>query len=209
MGVLTTQIRPMAFDDMAEVAALEREQPRPWSEKVFTDELSQDNRTYLVVGDPIVAYGGIMVIGDEAHVTNLFVARERRRQGLVSCPVGPLAITANNFRFWQGRRTKSHLTIRRGRGRSQGRKWPLKYTHDLPDRTLGRQLMVALTEAGIDSGARHLSLEVRASKRAARSFYASLGLAPVGVSPGYYGDDDALIMWVHDIDDSAHLESVL
>jgi hypothetical protein len=25
-------------------------------------------------------------------------------------------------------------------------------------------------------------------------------MAPVGVRPGYYGDDDALIMWAHDID---------
>ncbi|HZD22686.1 MAG TPA: hypothetical protein VE569_04700, partial [Acidimicrobiia bacterium] len=31
---------------------------------------------------------------------------------------------------------QSHWAVRRERGRSQGRKGPLKYEHDLPDRTL-------------------------------------------------------------------------
>jgi hypothetical protein len=29
-------------------------------------------------------------------------------------------------------------------------------------------------------------------------------MAPVGVRKGYYGDDDALILWVHDIDSSLY-----
>jgi hypothetical protein len=30
--------------------------------------------------------------------------------------------------------------------------------------------------------------------------YAHFGLAPVGLRKGYYGDDDALILWAHEID---------
>jgi hypothetical protein len=35
-----------------------------------------------------------------------------------------------------------------------------------------------------------------------------MGLAPVGVRPGYYGDDDALIMWAHDIGTPEFLENL-
>jgi hypothetical protein len=38
--------------------------------------------------------------------------------------------------------------------------------------------------------------------------YAALGLAPVGIRRRYYGDDDALIMWAHDIDRPDYLESL-
>ncbi len=41
-----------------------------------------------------------------------------------------------------------------------------------------------------------------------RTLYSRLGLAPVGVRPRYYGDDDALILWAHDIDDPGYLESL-
>ena len=54
--------------------------------------------------------------------------------------------------------------------------------------------------------ARHLTLEVRSQNEAARALYAGLGLAPVGVRQGYYGDDDALILWAHDIDGDEYRE---
>jgi ribosomal-protein-alanine N-acetyltransferase len=66
--------------------------------------------------------------------------------------------------------------------------------------------MLALIESAIASGARHLTLEVRKENEAARALYSRLGLAPVGVRPRYYGDDDALILWVHDIDRPEYLE---
>jgi ribosomal-protein-alanine N-acetyltransferase len=43
-------------------------------------------------------------------------------------------------------------------------------------------------------------LEVRVSNRAAQALYQRFGMAPVGVRKAYYQDEDALIMWVHDID---------
>ncbi len=66
--------------------------------------------------------------------------------------------------------------------------------------------MIGLIEAAIEEGARHLTLEVRSENEAARSLYSGLGLAPVGVRPGYYDDDDALIMWAHDIDSAEYAE---
>ena len=65
---------------------------------------------------------------------------------------------------------------------------------------IGFELMRSLIEAAVEAGARHLTLEVRSRNEAARALYARVGLAPVGVRQGYYGDDDALILWAHDID---------
>jgi ribosomal-protein-alanine N-acetyltransferase len=64
----------------------------------------------------------------------------------------------------------------------------------------GTSLMVALVEAALEMGAVNITLEVREGNEAARRLYRRFGLAPVGLRKGYYGDDDALIMWAHDID---------
>jgi len=75
-------------------------------------------------------------------------------------------------------------------------------------RGIGFELMKSLIEAAVDAGARHLTLEVRARNEAARALYARLRLAPVGIRKGYYGDDDALILWAHDIDGEGYWEKL-
>ena len=148
MGVGVITIREFEPEDVAAALALEEvSQPQPWSEAVFNEELSAENRTYLVAEDgAICGYGGVMLVGDEARITNILVAAGHRGQGI------------------------------------------------------GRRLMIGLIESAIAEGAHHLTLEVRSENEAARSLYSGLGLAPVGVRTGYYDDDDALIMWAHDID---------
>ncbi len=150
MGVAMTgvTIRDFVESDVAAAVELEAlDRPQPWSAQVFRDELAADNRVYLVAEDEVlVGFGGVMVVGDEAHVTNLLVAPESRRQ------------------------------------------------------RVGSRLLKALIDAAIEHGARHLTLEVRSRNHPARSLYADFGLAPVGLRKGYYGDDDALILWAHEID---------
>jgi ribosomal-protein-alanine N-acetyltransferase len=147
-GVVTTSIRRLTLDDLEAVVAMEAaNQPAPWSDGVFRDELAAENRVYLAADeDGVVGFGGVMLVGDEAHVTNLLVDREWRRRGI------------------------------------------------------GLELMRALIDGAVAEGARHITLEVRSENDAARRLYARLGLAPVGMRKGYYGDDDALILWAHDID---------
>lgn len=65
---------------------------------------------------------------------------------------------------------------------------------------IGSRLMLALADAARGAGARSLTLEVRASNRNAQTLYTKFGMAPVGIRKRYYRDEDALIMWVHDID---------
>lgn len=69
---------------------------------------------------------------------------------------------------------------------------------------LGTRLMLRLVDEALAGGAKHLTLEVRTSNRSAQQLYRRFGMAPVGVRKSYYGDEDALVMWVHDIDESEY-----
>lgn len=148
MGTGLITVRAFERSDISAVAALEAaNQPQPWTPGILQDELEAENRSYAVAeADVVVGFGGVMIVGDEAHVTNLLVAPEFRRQGV------------------------------------------------------GRRLLTRLVRGAIALGARHLTLEVRGDNEAARRLYHRFGLAPVGIRPGYYQGEDALIMWAHDID---------
>jgi ribosomal-protein-alanine N-acetyltransferase len=52
------------------------------------------------------------------------------------------------------------------------------------------------------SGVKHISLEVAANNKPAQTLYRRFGFAPVGVRKNYYPvtGQDALVMWVYDID---------
>lgn len=156
MGTSVITIRPFVSSDVATAVELEAmSQPQPWSEGVFNDEIAAENRSYLVAeGDGLVGFAGVMVIDEEAHITNMLVAPGHRQRGI------------------------------------------------------GRQLMERLVEVSIEMGAKHLTLEVRSKNSAARQLYSRFGLVPVGVRPGYYADDDALVLWVHDIDRPGFLEGL-
>ena len=65
---------------------------------------------------------------------------------------------------------------------------------------MATRLVLELVERSLDEGARHLTLEVRVSNHGAQRLYNRFGLAPVGVRKHYYRDEDALIMWVTDVD---------
>lgn len=65
---------------------------------------------------------------------------------------------------------------------------------------LGTRLMLQLIAAGLERGARNLTLEVRATNDGAQRLYNRFGMVAVGVRKHYYRDDDAVIMWATDID---------
>ncbi len=76
-------------------------------------------------------------------------------------------------------------------------------------RQIGTRLMLKLARVARDSGAQSLTLEVRFSNKPAQALYGKFGMVPVGVRKQYYRDEDALIMWVHDIDRPEFDEKVL
>lgn len=73
----------MRSDDTVEIAELEKECfSMPWSHQAFVDELSNSVAHYLVceAEGKIAAYGGMWIIFDEAHITNIAVSPSFRRR---------------------------------------------------------------------------------------------------------------------------------
>lgn len=56
----------------------------PWSERSFTNELSNQQSYFLVglLGQDLVAYGGMWLCIDEAHITTVAVNATDRRNGI-------------------------------------------------------------------------------------------------------------------------------
>jgi len=84
---MTLVLRPMTGDDVTTILSLERAIfPDPWTEAFFRDELATDRRTYLVAedGGEIIGYGGVMLVGEDAHITNLAVVESSRGRGVAS-----------------------------------------------------------------------------------------------------------------------------
>lgn len=152
LAIMTT-VRVMAVEDLDKVMEIEvSTYTQPWTRGIFITELEADARTYLVAehDSTIIGYGGLMQVGEDAHVTTLVSVRSQRVKAV------------------------------------------------------GTRLMLALVAKGLEDGAQQLTLEVRASNRRARDFYGKFGMAPVGVRKNYYRDEDALIMWAHDIAGDAY-----
>jgi ribosomal-protein-alanine N-acetyltransferase len=133
--------------------------PRPWSHSLFLSELAlRGSRAYFVarVGRDVVGYAGLMLSGEDAHVTTIAVDPDRQRH------------------------------------------------------KVGTRLLVVLAREALARGARNMTLEVRLSNRVAQDLYGRFGFGPVGVRKNYYQEtnEDALVMWVHEID-TAEYEALL
>ena len=67
---------------------------------------------------------------------------------------------------------------------------------------IGTRLLLHLLRRGVADGAKNFTLEVRMSNEGAQALYRHFGFAPAGVRKGYYVEtnEDAIVMWVHDVD---------
>jgi ribosomal-protein-alanine N-acetyltransferase len=149
-------IEPMRRKHLRQIMPIEQAAyPKSWSRSVFESELDQvrnGSRCYLVIrsSQRIVGYAGLWFVddpdGDQAHVTNVVVDQDRRREGIAT------------------------------------------------------RLLVALADQAIERGCVAWTLEVRASSGGAIELYRRFGFAPAGVRKRYYdNDEDAIVMWCHDI----------
>jgi [ribosomal protein S18]-alanine N-acetyltransferase len=77
--------RLMNLNDIETVVDIERESfTAPWSEEAFRNELTQNLfAKYMIMEleDQIVGYGGMWLIIDEAHVTNIAIREKYRGMG--------------------------------------------------------------------------------------------------------------------------------
>ena len=83
---LKLRVEPMGVEDVPDVHRIEAASfPMPWPDYAFRQEL-QTNRLahYLIVrsGEETVAYGGLWLLVDEAHITTFAVLPEWRRRGI-------------------------------------------------------------------------------------------------------------------------------
>lgn len=82
------EIASMRPEHLDQVLDIERDSFRsPWSEKAFKSELDRPEVTewFVALEDGVViGYSGLLRVGQEGHITNLAVRRDRRRQGVGS-----------------------------------------------------------------------------------------------------------------------------
>jgi ribosomal-protein-alanine N-acetyltransferase len=80
------EVREMQLADLDGVMEIEGQSfPTPWSRRAFWSELTQNIYAHYIVvriDGVLVGYGGMWVILDEAHVTNVAVHPEYRRLGI-------------------------------------------------------------------------------------------------------------------------------
>lgn len=67
---------------------------------------------------------------------------------------------------------------------------------------IGTRLMLLLARRARGYGATAMTLEVRMGNAEAQGLYRKFGMVPAGVRRNYYSDvnEDALVMWAHEID---------
>ncbi len=78
--------RAMTLDDLPEILAIEHEAfASPWTEEAFRNELTNNMfARYLAVEyrGQVIGYGGMWIIMDEAHITNIAIRSDCRGKGL-------------------------------------------------------------------------------------------------------------------------------
>lgn len=80
------ELADMSLEDIDQVCEIENLSFKtPWSRESFEEELSRNNLARYIVakaGGKVVAYGGMWIVLDEAHITNIAVHPEYRGRGL-------------------------------------------------------------------------------------------------------------------------------
>ncbi len=91
-------VAPMAADDIPAVHAIESASfPTPWPPYAFRQELETNRMArYIVIkaGDRVIAYAGVWLMVDEAHVTTFAVLPAYRRRGIGGLLLSELMVLA-------------------------------------------------------------------------------------------------------------------
>ena len=114
-----TMIRRMTLADVDGVHAIEEATfPRPWPREDFVKEMTQNACARYLVAEQageIVGFAGAWIVLDEAHITNIAVARARRGQGVGKALTRGLLQYAANLGV-----VYATLEVRRSNGVAQG-----------------------------------------------------------------------------------------
>lgn len=86
-------IRPMVEADISQVIGLEKEIfPDPWPKSVFEEQFSSNEwSSFVAESDGVITgYACFMVVSDEAHLTNIAVAKAFRRKSVAKRLLKPI-----------------------------------------------------------------------------------------------------------------------
>lgn len=90
-------VSPMRRRHLPEVLAIEAQvYPRPWSSRLFEQELERSNRVYVVAraGAAVVGFAGLLMIADDGHVATVAVDPAWQRRGVGRCLLAELVTGA-------------------------------------------------------------------------------------------------------------------
>ena len=70
--------------------------PKPWSSRLFEEELERSRRAYLVarVGEQVVGYAGLLMIAEDGHVATVAVDPAWQGRGVARAMLGRLIRSA-------------------------------------------------------------------------------------------------------------------
>ena len=89
---MTYTITLMTYDDIPQVAAIERQCfPDPWSERMLREHLDNQCAAAIAAAEEdgtLLGYAGLLVVLDEGYITNVAVRPAYRRQGIASDLLG-------------------------------------------------------------------------------------------------------------------------
>lgn len=86
-------IREMVGADLSQVMDMERDIfPDPWPTSAFEEQFSSDEWTSIVAikDNIVIGYACYLVVGDEAHLTNIAVAKTYRRKSVAKRLLEPI-----------------------------------------------------------------------------------------------------------------------
>lgn len=92
------KIEPMELDSIEKVLEISQLSfPIPWSRKSFEQELSNVFANYFVAksNNEVIGYGGMWIIIDEGHITNIAVHPKYRNQGVGDKILSNMIATCN------------------------------------------------------------------------------------------------------------------
>lgn len=84
---LAVTVSPMRRRHLRAVLAIETKvYPKPWSSRLFEDELARSGRVYVVarVGPSVVGYAGVLMIADDGHIATVAVDPAWQRHGIAT-----------------------------------------------------------------------------------------------------------------------------
>lgn len=197
-------MRPMEMGDINQVSGIEREAfPPPWPATNFKRELTSNTLTYYFVACEEASVSKQtppenVNVGCNISSRSRFEALRhglRRLFGVKQLSETPCQFVLGFAGLWfmADEAHLANIAVRESH-RNQG---------------IGESLLISVIELAIERKARFVTLEVRASNKAAQALYRKYGLVEVGSRRAYYMDnkEDAVIMTAEPIISPAYLSS--